>query len=799
MHRNLARSQSQTPTSLPVVSTGVKREPPVDPKPKLFTPEFDAIAPKYTFEQKTEQEIRYRHSLLDDLLNQRTHFASGPYEAHIQYSNFCNMSCIMCWDGRNPPTKKTSAELIKLVDDQIAPHLSVITPYSGSEPLVLSWDETRHTATTTSTLLCITTNCQYLDEARFDELKDITETLLLSIDSHIPEIFGIIRPGGNVEKVFKNLESTARLSKQHGVECIVNIVLMTYNAPHLDQTIEYLGDLGIESVNIIQMLDVNGRSRHFDALLHFSQEYVDWIKKRCVEMTEKKKMRLIWSVAGCTHYDFRPTTRVQPMARKSWNDAWDRRMRRMFPGFCKMAMNRLRVDGEGDVAPCCYAIQGELSLGNLNEKPFEEIWNGNESQDLRRGMLCGDVPAHCSSCRYIDPIGPQQGLSFFDTVDQQLRVEFRNVDAAVLKSADGSEANDKEVELPIATSLKILGPNHAERLETAPELLIADPLQEISEFRLVLSLAGESDELHSMTIQPTAREGNILRFAVTDDVWQKLRTNVGYWWNIWAIPTDASMPILRSKKSPCFIRHLNLVRIEGSKLKYKDRGALPVIDLGVQKQLGWDKSTSAPDRPETEVKRAVVASAADKTSDLSIANQGKRESASSPSIETKQMATPPPLWKRIAKAVKRPKPTSQQPAEPVVPKGNQNVLDGYIDQVAEYPDYLHVVGWKLLQTGPADVIEFESKDGQATKASVISRPDLAFAFPNLTGASDGGFEAKLRAKKFKTEYGYEFTIVAKCDGVELSRVHVSRFITDSTEEPNAGPFWFGKSDRLTIG
>ena len=42
--------------------------------------------------------------------------------------------------------------------------------------------------------LSLTTNAQFLDEAKFFELKDITETLYLSIDSHIPEVFAQTRP-----------------------------------------------------------------------------------------------------------------------------------------------------------------------------------------------------------------------------------------------------------------------------------------------------------------------------------------------------------------------------------------------------------------------------------------------------------------------------------------------------------------------------------------------------------------------------------------------------------------------------
>ena len=43
--------------------------------------------------------------------------------------------------------------------------------------------------------LRLTTNVQFLDERSSRSCRDITETLFLSIDSHIPELFEKIRPG----------------------------------------------------------------------------------------------------------------------------------------------------------------------------------------------------------------------------------------------------------------------------------------------------------------------------------------------------------------------------------------------------------------------------------------------------------------------------------------------------------------------------------------------------------------------------------------------------------------------------
>ena len=101
-------------------------------------------------EDRERIERRNRELLDDDLLQRRLTFASSPYHAHVQFSNFCNMSCVMCWDGGNPPLQKMSPEVLGKVADQVAPGLSVITPHDGSEPLLVSWDEARRLAEDTA-------------------------------------------------------------------------------------------------------------------------------------------------------------------------------------------------------------------------------------------------------------------------------------------------------------------------------------------------------------------------------------------------------------------------------------------------------------------------------------------------------------------------------------------------------------------------------------------------------------------------------------------------------------------------
>ena len=68
--------------------------------------------PKITWEERDRLDERNSDLLDRDLRDKRLVFESRPYEAHVQFSNFCNMSCIMCWNGTNPPLIKMAPDVL---------------------------------------------------------------------------------------------------------------------------------------------------------------------------------------------------------------------------------------------------------------------------------------------------------------------------------------------------------------------------------------------------------------------------------------------------------------------------------------------------------------------------------------------------------------------------------------------------------------------------------------------------------------------------------------------------------------
>lgn len=556
-----------------------------------------ALVTRISRAERARIEKRNRARLERELLEHKLDFASRPYEAHVQFSNFCNMSCIMCWDGENPPVERMSPEILAKVSEQIAPHLSLITPHGGSEPLALTWDETRTLCSEYGVDLCLTTNAQFLTEERFRELREITETLALSIDSHIPEVYEKIRPNSRPDKVFENVALTAQLAKKTGLELVAQMVFLTQNAPMLPETIAYMADLGIEKLNIIQLIDVNGRSGMSDPLLHFSADYVEYLKKACLKTAEEKRVYIRW--LDREWYDFRIEKTPTP-ARERWNDNWDYKMRHVVPGYCKYAYNRLQITSDGMITPCAYAADGELELGSLAEQDFDEIWNGPTARDLRRSMMTADYATLCNTCRFTDTLPPEQDMPFVN--------RFREM--------SGRELHGLE------HTLEVLAPEHMKRHETAPTIAIGKPDADIDAYYLISAMGGDEEltELSELSISGETDEQ--VEFAFPTDLWDSLEPNLGYWWVVVAVTADDMPVALRPDEVFCLIRHESMPRIEGSTLAYPDGGNLPVVDLGGAKQAGWQNGILAA-RPKTREYKRKLASQRDLSRHKKLAIQGK--------------------------------------------------------------------------------------------------------------------------------------------------------------------------------
>ena len=63
-------------------------------------------------------------------------------------------------------------------------------------------------------------------------------------------------------------------------------------------------------------------------------------------------------------------------------------------------MNKLSIDWDGTVSPCCLDYDQQLSIGNINKDNLLDLWNSEELKAIRT-LLANkrqDVLLLCSTC-----------------------------------------------------------------------------------------------------------------------------------------------------------------------------------------------------------------------------------------------------------------------------------------------------------------------------------------------------------------------------------------------------------------
>lgn len=67
---------------------------------------------------------------------------------------------------------------------------------------------------------------------------------------------------------------------------------------------------------------------------------------------------------------------------------------------CRHAWDNVQIMADGVVKPCCWIDGG--GIGNLNLHSFEEVWNGEIMQDIRKHITRDEVHKLCKNrpCPY---------------------------------------------------------------------------------------------------------------------------------------------------------------------------------------------------------------------------------------------------------------------------------------------------------------------------------------------------------------------------------------------------------------
>jgi len=272
-----------------------------------------------------------------------------PVEYIVETTAKCNLYCPMC-------PRETHKQPKEDMTDQIFERLIGGAARTGEHMMLIGLGEPfmdkkifdriefcqRHGVAT-----LLSTNGTFLDEAMATRLLDSRlQHITLSFDGASKETFEYYRKGARFEKVRDNFVRFCRMKHARGakLQIVVQMVRMPGNAHEVEEFRRFWSNIeGVDQVRV---------------------------KEDETNLVQPENLKRAASIKRRCHY--------------LWRGA-------------------MYVKHGGRVFPCCqsYALDGE-PVGDLREKPLEEIFNSEEMRRLRRAHVQGraaeiDMCARCST------------------------------------------------------------------------------------------------------------------------------------------------------------------------------------------------------------------------------------------------------------------------------------------------------------------------------------------------------------------------------------------------------------------
>ena len=312
-----------------------------------------------------------------------------PRHLTIEITSFCNLRCRMCPKTNHSVNTAENNVMSWDIFERLIPFL----PHIESLDLSGVWGEAfmhpklyvdmlKRIKEHGSDVYTISNGTLITDDLARQLVENYLNKLTISLDAATPETYAVIRPPGRFEDVLNGLKSVTSWKRQLGLTqpmLQLAFVGMKSNIEEFPRVVELAHELGVEEVCLQAMGEYPGLENESVAAHHKP------LGRRLFEEGQRRGKELGVRIV------LQPSDQFEE-DRKERNILEDRRGYRKQ---CYDLWNRALIAATGDVLPCCAS---PVSMGNLRDSSFEQIWRGPAYTQLRRQFLGGGIPEMCRQC-----------------------------------------------------------------------------------------------------------------------------------------------------------------------------------------------------------------------------------------------------------------------------------------------------------------------------------------------------------------------------------------------------------------
>lgn len=276
-----------------------------------------------------------------------------PWAISVEPAGMCNLQCPECPVGAGVLTRKGDLmplSLFKQILEQSGPRLMWVNLFFQGEPFINPHlTEMVSAASKQNIYTNISTNGHYLSEKKCLQLIEAgLSNLIISLDGITTETYSRYRKGGDLTKVQKGIERILKLRKDLKKSfpiITVQFVVFSHNQHEIKPLIKWCKQVGVDKLDLksAQINDFGNGTVQPSTISRFSR------------------------------YKTLPDGSLE-MKNKSYNH-------------CFRQWGSLVVSWDGQIAPCCYDKNLDLSPGNMMLKPLKNIWQSKSLGHLRQTIL----------------------------------------------------------------------------------------------------------------------------------------------------------------------------------------------------------------------------------------------------------------------------------------------------------------------------------------------------------------------------------------------------------------------------
>ena len=288
-----------------------------------------------------------------------------PMTISIEPTTACNLRCPECPSGLRAfsrPTGNLKQDFFRKTIDELHKQLIYLIFYFQGEPYInpgfldmVKYAKDKGIYTITST------NGHFLNDVNAKKtIESGLDRMIISVDGTTQETYENYRKEGNLESVLQGARNIVKWKKE-----------MNSATPH----------------TIFQFLVVKPNEHQIDEIYKIAEEIgIDEVKLKTAQVYEYEQGN-----------DLIPTIEKYSRYKKNTDGTYS--VKNKLLNHCWKLWHACVITWDGLVVPCCFDKDAQHRLGDMKDKPFQEIWQGEDYDKFRKQLLKGrDQIDICENC-----------------------------------------------------------------------------------------------------------------------------------------------------------------------------------------------------------------------------------------------------------------------------------------------------------------------------------------------------------------------------------------------------------------